>query len=183
MIISIHQPNFLPWAPFFKKISESDIFVLMGHCQFEKNNFQNRFHYRNKWRTIAVNRGMDLIVNKQYVDPKGDWESIKRGLPDKKKVLDNMDHLINTSLYLTNRNIIIYMMNILNIKTQIVFDYPTSLTGTARLVELCKKYGAKTYLSGPSGANYMDLNLFSEANINVKYFSSSGNTNHILDIL
>ena len=43
MTITIHQPNFMPWYPFFEKIQQADIFVLLGHCQFEKNGFQNRF--------------------------------------------------------------------------------------------------------------------------------------------
>lgn len=35
MIVSIHQPNFVTWYPFFEKVAQSDVFVIMSHCQFE----------------------------------------------------------------------------------------------------------------------------------------------------
>ena len=43
MKIAIHQPNFLPWYPFFQKIKEVDKFIILGNCQFEKNGFQNPY--------------------------------------------------------------------------------------------------------------------------------------------
>ncbi|MEK7124531.1 MAG: WbqC family protein, partial [Patescibacteria group bacterium] len=42
-------------------------------------------------------------------------------------------------------------------------------TKTERLVEICKKMGADTYLSGPGGKNYMDLSLFEKENIKVVF--------------
>ena len=40
MRISIHQPNFVPWYPFFQKIQQCDKFIILTHCQFEKNGYQ-----------------------------------------------------------------------------------------------------------------------------------------------
>lgn len=42
MIISAHQPAYLPWLGFFHKILLSDVFVVMDDVQFEKNSFTNR---------------------------------------------------------------------------------------------------------------------------------------------
>jgi len=28
MIVTIHQPNFVPWYPFFQKIEQVDVFVV-----------------------------------------------------------------------------------------------------------------------------------------------------------
>ena len=36
MVISIHQPNFIPWYPFFQKMKKSDIFV----ANIRKNVFE-----------------------------------------------------------------------------------------------------------------------------------------------
>ncbi len=56
MIISIHQPNFMPWNPFFEKIQQSDMFVCLTQCQFEKNGYQNRFNFNDKWYTMSVKK-------------------------------------------------------------------------------------------------------------------------------
>ena len=49
MIVSIHQPDYLPWLGFFDKILRCDVFVLLDNVQFSKNYFTNR----NKIRTAA----------------------------------------------------------------------------------------------------------------------------------
>ena len=33
MIVSIHQPNYLPWLGFFNKIKQSDLFILFDDVQ------------------------------------------------------------------------------------------------------------------------------------------------------
>ena len=42
MIIAIHQPEFMPWAGFFNKMTQSDLFVILDHVQFKKRYFENR---------------------------------------------------------------------------------------------------------------------------------------------
>ena len=66
MIVAIHQPNFIPWLPFFDKMAAADVFVILSECQFEKNGFQNRFQ-RNGWNTMSVASGLAPIREKQYV--------------------------------------------------------------------------------------------------------------------
>jgi len=184
MIISIHQPNFLPWFPFFQKISEADIFVIMGHCQFEKNNFQNRFKINDRWQTLRVKKGNDPIIEKEYINAKEDWETIKRKLPDHKKTLQKMDYCISDNLLSTNTRIIKHICQELNITTEIVSDFPTKLKRSERLLEICKKYNATHYFSGPSGINYIDAEIFKKANIDIIYQDNSKlNKTSILECL
>ena len=41
-IISIHQPNFLPWIPNFVKESCADVHVVLDHVEYSKNGWTNR---------------------------------------------------------------------------------------------------------------------------------------------
>ena len=84
-----------------------------------------------------------------------------------KDVLNLFDDCVDSNLSKMNSNIIFKIKDILNIKTKIIFDYPTELKGTERLVDICLKNGAKTYISGVSGSKYMDINKFSDNNIKV----------------
>jgi len=167
MQITIHQPNFMPWYPFFQKIESADVFVLLNHCQFEKNNFQNRFNMNERWFTMGTNKGLESIVDKRYVNPQRDWTKIKKSLYDYN--LEIFDECISNSLFETNGNLIRKICKILDIKTEIVSDKDTELKGTARLVEICKSMNATSYISGTSGKSYMDLDMFHSNNIDLVF--------------
>jgi len=161
MKIAIHQPNFFPYYPFFQKMQEVDIFVILTNCQFEKNGFQNRFKYNDRWFTMKVNKGLKPIEDKIYVDYKKDWKLIKNNF----KNIEIFDDCISSSLPKTNIEIIKIIKDKLNIKCEIVFDYKTELKSSHRLVDICKKYNAKKYLSGLSGKKYLDINLFGDIKV------------------
>jgi hypothetical protein len=182
MIVTIHQPNFMPWYPFFQKIQQADIFVLLGHCQFEKNGYQNRFNINDRWNTMSVKKGLEFINKKQYIDSKKDWERIKNSMPKYKYILSEMDNLISDNLYQTNSSIIRYLVKKLNIDTVIVDDYETQLTSTHRLVDICKRHGATTYLAGQGGKDYLNDELFINENIQVVY-QENMNKIHTLEYL
>ncbi len=167
MIVAIHQPNFFPWYPFFKKMDQADVFVILTHCQFEKNNYQNRFHYNDKWYTLSVNKGLEPIHQKVYVRPNDDWVKIKSNL--KQFPLDQFDDDIDASLWATNEKIISRIKSILDIKTTIKLDYPTELNKSERLVDICKQHNATQYLAGRGAKNYMDIEPFERAGIEVIY--------------
>lgn len=147
----------------------ADIFVILQNCQFEKNNFQNRFNKDEKWYTMSVNKGLNPIHLKKYLNPEKDWTRIKNMLPEYKNVLCFFDDCISESLSDTNSKIIFKIKNLLGIKTEIVFDYPTELTSTNRLVDICSKYGAKKYISGVSGSKYLELDKFKKNGIQIVF--------------
>ena len=68
MIISIHQPNYFPWAGYFYKIMKSDIFVFLDDVQFSKNSFTNRANIiENKkkvWATLPVKNKIGTDISK-----------------------------------------------------------------------------------------------------------------------
>lgn len=184
MRVVIHQPNFVPWHPFFQKMAVADKFVILSRCQFEKGKYQNRFHLKDQWYTMSVNRGLESIRSKRYVTPQADWDRIKRKLPQYRRILDKFDICIGESLWITNTKIIFAISEVLGITTDVIADPPTTFTGTDRLVEICRYVGADTYLAGQSGANYMEPDKFAEAGIKVEYQDlAKADKRHILEVL
>jgi hypothetical protein len=178
MKITIHQPNLMPWMPFFEKIAQADIFVILGQCDFEKNNFQNRFKYRDQWNTLSVESARKKIVDKQYTNIQHDWDKMKKRIDH--RPLRIFDHCISNSVFQTNVGIIKLCCKLLKIDTHIVVDQPTTKTSTERLIEICQTHSCTTYLSGPSGRNYLDLDRFAFNGIEVEFFEAKNKT-HTLD--
>lgn len=171
MKLSIHQPNFFPWFPFFQKMFEVDVFVLLNHAQFVKGGYHNRFSIGEKWYTMSVDQtsGFVPIKDKQYKKPAHDFQAIIRKLPQYEPILDIFYPFLSIDMATTNGLIIRKIKELFPFSTKIVDDYPTKLEATDRLVDICKKYNADEYLAGPSGINYLELHKFERAGIKVSF--------------
>jgi hypothetical protein len=140
MKMAIHQPNLCPWLSFFRKMHLADKFCLMSHCQFEKNGWTNRFKWKDKWFTLPVKNGMDEIFYKQYMNL----------------------YPIND----VNIPLIIGFARMFGIDTRkIVFDRPTFVKGTDRLIEICQDNDCDEYLTNPS--DYLEPEKFEKAGIKI----------------
>lgn len=141
--IAIHQPNLIPYFPFFYKMHKADIFVLMINCQFEKNNYQNRALVRGDWWTVPVVGGTMSIKDKSYTNGN--------------KVID------------VNVPLIIGFAKMLGINTsKIHYDFPTESKGTERIIEICHRFMCDEYLTNPEATNkYLDEKKMNSAGIEV----------------
>lgn len=149
MRIAIHQPNFIPYFPFFYKMALADKFIILSHVDFEKNNYQNRYflNTKDKWVTKSVQNGNDLINKKRYAD--------SRNLVD------------------LNMLWIYAIKDTLNINTPIVYDFPMPETKTERLIKLIKYYRGDTYITCPEAKDkYLDEDLMRASGIEIEYYKA-----------
>ena len=72
-----------------------------------------------------------------------------------------------------NVHVIKFLLEQFNIKTPIYFESEIKTTNksTARIIEICSKLKANSYLSGVGGKNYLEENLFKDAGIQLQYQS------------
>ena len=86
MKISIHQPQYIPWLPYFLKIASSDSFIFLDSVDFQKNGVQNRNEIKTgqgrNWLTIPVSQNLgqkikDTEINNNLNWKKKHWLSLK----------------------------------------------------------------------------------------------------------
>lgn len=158
--IGIHQPNFIPYFPFFYKMASVDVFIILSYCNFEKNNYQNRYllNGKDKWVTKSVSKEGRRIVDKIYKDG---------------------SHLLPLNMAWIN-----VIKRTLNINTRIEFDYPTEYCKTERLIDLIKHYGGNTYVTCPEAKDkYLNEELMKAHGINIEYYNPPKNVRkHIFEM-
>ena len=74
-VLAMHQSQYLPWAPYFRKMALADTFVLMDNVQYQKNGMQNRNQINSSngplWLTVPVTGSLkETIEQKQPVSNK-----------------------------------------------------------------------------------------------------------------
>ena len=77
MIVSIHQPQYIPWLPYFKKIDNSDIFILLDNVNFQKNGLQNRNQIKTNtglhWLTVPIKHKLGQKIMDTTIDNNKSW--------------------------------------------------------------------------------------------------------------
>lgn len=61
MVVTCHQPHFLPWIPYFNKLAYSDVFIVLDDVDYRRQYYQNRTRIvdsdgRNYWLTMPIKR-------------------------------------------------------------------------------------------------------------------------------
>lgn len=186
MIVTIHQPEHMPWPGFFDKVSRADLFVILDNVQFRKNYFQNRNKIRtangSSWITVPVNRTIETLINEVRIADDAGWKkrwwntiylAYKRSryfdmyAGDLEKAMT-----IDTGLLSElNINLIKCLFRFMGISTrvQIASELGAQGKGSDMLLDICKKVGADGYLSGISGKEYLKIDDFSREGIAVNF--------------
>ena len=186
-VVAIHQPEYLPWLGFFKKMMNVELFVFLDDVQFRKKGWQNR-------NRIRINDGTTLLsipvhthsypkINEVTIDNEKNW-SIRH----KKSILYNyarapyfgeikdfIESIFEKKFqYLVDLNteIIKFIMNELEIKSKIVFssELEISKKGSDRVLDICKAVGADHYITGTFWAeSNLRVEEFKKSNIDVEF--------------
>jgi hypothetical protein len=189
LILSIHQPNFLPWIGYFNKIIKSDIFIILDSVQYPRGKT-----VANHCQIKTANGIQDLVVplsRKKNNDSLLTYNEIEFGeIYWYKKPLRSIKQAYSKAPYFNNyyenlveifQNESFTNMNIefirlinkeLNINTRLeLLSNIENISNdrNQRIVDLCKNFNASVYLSGLGGKNYNDEVLFKQNSIEVVY--------------
>ncbi len=192
MIISIHQPNYLPWSGFFHKLSLCDAFVLLDTVPFSKNGYQNRCRIKGasggQWLSVPVRTKGRLGQPTNQVEfsdtsfAKKHWRTLDqcyRKCPGWGATAEWLQPaLIQTDSALLSQmtsKLIREAARCIGADCRIVNASQLDVQGTRSelLASICEKMEATEYISGPSGRGYLDLEPFERLGVSVSFHQFS----------
>ncbi len=186
MIISIHQPQYLPWAGYLDKIDQADIFILLDTVQFKKSEWQNRNRFKTaqgpSWVTVPVIHDFGQLLSEVVIDPHQESWSRKHqqalrthygSAPHYSWVTEYLDRIWEKGwerLAPLNRATLEVFMELMGIDTPLLWASemdPAPEHPDERLISLCRQTGADTYLAGSAGPEYMEMERWHGSGIEV----------------
>lgn len=193
----ITQSNYIPWKGYFDSIRQVDVFVVYDDMQYTKRDWRNRNLIKTpqglKWLSIPVEvkgKYFQKIKDTKIADKTWNlshWEYIKqnyKSASNYKETSEWIESLYRSCNYefLTDVNLhfIRSICDYLGINTEIRFssEFELAEEKTERLVSICKQLDITDYFSGPAAKAYMEIEKFSNQNINVHYWDYSNYPKH-----
>jgi hypothetical protein len=185
VVMVAHQPAYLPSRRLLEKISAADVFVVQDDLQFTRRDLQHRNRIAGgRWLTIPVHsREKTRICDVYPANPQ--WlRKHDRIIAAHYRSSPNLAawHLIRDAIGALGADAplseigyacLAAMMSLVDIRTPMIRQSELGLTDfeqrgpSARLVALCHRFGARTYISGAGGRNYLEQEMFTGNGISI----------------
>jgi len=189
MRLSISQPQFFPWLGYYERIYNSDLHVQLDHVQYEKNSLINRNRIisngRSHFLTVPCKTSgkfQDLSINLVEIDCTRPWankmlSTLRHSYskaPFFAQIYPKLEYLLlseTTSLIQLLSSSLEYTSQTLRIDTPVLSSSSMALSSRKSdlVLEICLKFRATEYLSGPFGRHYLNLSSFKKHNIKVLF--------------
>jgi hypothetical protein len=188
MILTAHQPVYLPWLGLFHKIALADRFVSFNQVQYQPKDWNNRNKVKTSqdlvWLTVPVNRKgymekkiCDIEINNQVPWGRKHWGTLLNNYgkaPFFKKYADYFEHIYKlewNSLVELNESMLQWFLDTLGIDIKVEragdFDFCGEKSGL--VLDMCQKLGAEIYIFGAQGRDYADTAAFDAVGIEARF--------------
>lgn len=186
MVVSIHQPNYIPYLGIFYKAAKSDVFVLLDDAQYSNEGLHNS----NYVKTPAGRTTLKIPVE-QHLGDLINEVTVKDGLRWRKKHLKTIEmnykradyfnevywqfrELLETpsqNLSAINRSIIEWVINGFGLGCKVVMSSELGIKTMReeRVLDIVSALGGDTYYSGNGASVYQIPEHFSERGIRLVY--------------
>lgn len=191
MILTGHQPNYLPHLGLFDKIARSDAFLIVDTVQFVKRGpfgwmHRNRIRTEKGWQWLSLPVKTHGKFRQQICDAELDGH-----LPWRRKHLRSISFAYAKAPYFADHKeffqdlyrrewkrlsplceeVIRYLMDAFGLGAEVhrLSDRRVGGKGTELIVNFCREFGADTYISGTHGQDYLDRSAFEEAGIRLVF--------------
>jgi hypothetical protein len=190
--LSIHQPDFWPWAGLFNKIACSDKFVVFDCVQAPRGKSwltRNRILLNGNplWLTLPILRSANQKINEVKINREVNYKT--KHLGTIKQAYARAEYFKEVFAFVENlyaedyENASSFSLQIikaicvkLKIDTEFIGvseiisdDELSRLSGNSLILEICKKGGANDYLSGVGCLDFIQPDKFKEVGISFKF--------------
>ncbi len=189
MLITTHQPIFLPWPAFFSKAVKADCMVLLDSVQFPRGRgwmSKNRLKSDRGqlWLTVPVRRkgkGLQAIKDVEIVDDNRWCGKHLRGIrqnyihaPHFDQYYPPIDAIYqkhHKRLLELNLDLIHFFWEALSLKTELVLQSELGVSGrgTDLLIQVCRQVGKGSYLTFPAAKNHVDVERMVKSGVEVSF--------------
>jgi WbqC-like protein family len=184
--VAIHQPQYLPWLPYFAKAASCDVFVYLDDVQFQKNGVQNRNQIKMAngpfWLTVPVRASLQNTIQQTPIDNTHAWSRKHLRSIDNSYAKASYKNFIETGMRqlletewtnIADLNIALteWMFDKLDIRCKRVRSSELDIQDSKDdlVIAICQAVGAKVYLSGQGAKAYQDINKFRAKEIQLRY--------------
>lgn len=185
-IVSIHQPNYIPWLGYFYKIAQADIFVFLDDVQFSNQGMQN-YHYiktpQGPFRLkIPVKKTFGENINQVLINNDLDWrkkhlKTIEVNYKRSKyfeEVFNDLELLFKSdynSIADLDRFIIEFVCKKFGIYTKLINSSELNINShkEEKILDICDTLNCKIYYSGTGAKVYQDEDNFGLRGIELRY--------------
>ena len=187
MNLVISQSNYIPWAGYFGLIAKADVFVFLDDVQFTSRDWRSRNSIKTnnglKWLSIPVGDSLSRRICDVLL-PEEKWKqshksSIIGAYKDAKNFQAGMELIsvlyekseISTLTEFNQFWTKLIAKEVLGLKCEFMDSNQIgqAVSGSDRILSICKELGATEYLSGPSASAYLNRKDFLNSNIELKY--------------
>lgn len=179
---------FLPWAGLFEQIRLADVFVHYDDVQMPRGrSFMSRVQIKtprgSQWLSASIDHGRSgTLISETFLAADRNWRERHLNLLQQnygeaehfEAMIDIAEMIYSQSednLAVFNRFAVEHLAQWLRLDTQ--FGVSSTLgipgSGTRRLIDICRHYGASEYLTGHGARNYLDHEAFEDNGIKVSY--------------
>jgi len=182
--VAIHQPEYFPWPGFLDKAKRADLFVLLDTVQFDRSSLQHRTKVVGAqgahWLTIPfIHRFPQRIDEVEFVDDRWrakHWKSLTTNYartpgwgvaagPLERFFGGDFGRLVGAAVASVE-----LLFAAFGVSTPVVRASALAASGDkeALVLAICRELGATTYISGPTGATYLDAATFADQGVTIE---------------
>lgn len=188
-IVTIHQPNYLPWIGLFSKASQANCFIVNDTAQYVSSGVTNRNKVRTRagwcYLTVPVDhsfydaRIIDVLLPPDRKWREKHWQTIccnyarTRFFKDHAPFFEQLYREDFDYLWQINEKVFLYLLDCFRIEVEVLkysqMDVDPRLKKTDLVVACLQQAGADIYLSGPSGKKYLEVEKFARNHIALEF--------------
>lgn len=188
MILTAHQPVYLPWLGLFHKIALSDIFVLYDHVQFQTDDWNHRNKIKSPsgplWLTVEVaqrdhlhKRLTEIALQDTKPWRRKHLRSIEQSYAKAPYFRSYIDFFVDMyshpwdNLVDLNLHQLLWLLDTLDIRVPLKRASAMDLEGrkSGMALEMCRKVGADILIFGSQGRDYAEVEAFAAAGVDVVF--------------